>query len=249
MSVLLLILLFVAAVLYTAAGQAGASGYLAVMALVGTPQAVMKPTALSLNVLVATFGTWRLWRAGWTDWRGLWPWLLGSVPLSFLGGAIALPGIWYRLLLGPLLVFAGLRLWIAPAASDGMPRRPVLAGQVIGGGMIGLLSGLTGVGGGVLLGPLLLLLRWADPRHTAGLTTPFILVNSAAALAGGSAFLRHIPAEMPLYAVATMAGAALGTHLVIHRFSPDTLRRAMAVVLILGGCIVLLGAWNGGGNP
>lgn len=139
MSVLLLILLFVAAVLYTAAGQAGASGYLAVMALVGTPQAVMKPTALSLNVLVATFGTWRLWRAGWTDWRGLWPWLLGSVPLSFLGGAIALPGIWYRLLLGPLLVFAGLRLWIAPAASDGMPRRPVLAGQVIGGGMIGLL--------------------------------------------------------------------------------------------------------------
>jgi len=249
MSVLLLILLFAAAVLYTAAGQAGASGYLAVMALVGTPQVVMKPTALSLNVLVAAFGTWRLWRVGWTDWRALWPWLLGSVPLSFLGGAITLPGIWYRLLLGPLLVFAGLRLWATPTADASATRTPVLAGQVAGGGAIGLLSGLTGVGGGVLLGPLLLVLRWADPRHTAGLTTPFILVNSAAALAGASGFLPDVAADLPFYAAATLAGAALGTHLVIHRFSADTLRRAMAVVLILGGCIVLLGAWNGGGRP
>ncbi len=242
MAVTLLALLFAAAVLYTAAGQAGASGYLAVMALHGLDPATMRPTALTLNILVGSYATWRMGRAGWLDPRVLWGWLVGSVPLSFIGGLTVLPNAWYRGLLGGLLVLIGLRVWWdAGRARTGVPSgTPPRVVQWVGGAAIGLVSGLTGVGGGVLLGPLLLTMRWADPRRAAGLTTPFILVNSTAALAGAAMTMPALPAALPAYAAATLAGAVIGGHLAISRFSPATLQRMMAVVLLLGGVAALL---------
>lgn len=245
MSPTLLVLLCVASVVYAAAGQGGASGYIAVMGLYGVAPEVMRPTALCLNILVTGLGTWRLWRAGLGDWRGLWPFLLGSVPCSALGGAVVLPASSYRLVVGVVLIGAGLRLWRdagAPAGAEGASRHPSVALRAATGGGIGLVSGLTGIGGGIFLAPVLLILRWADARRTAALTAPFILVNSVAGLAGNWVSVESLPAALPAYAAVTLVGALVGSHLAIRFLSPAMLRRIMALVLLFGGAAVLLRA-------
>lgn len=241
MSLTLLALLFAAALLYAAAGQGGGSGYIAVMGLYGVAPEVMRPTALSLNVLVAGLATWRLWRAGWGGWPALWPFLVGSVPGAAAGGAMVLAADSYRLVVGTVLIAAGTWLWWdtgRPAA--GPMRHPPFGIRIGAGGAIGLLSGLTGIGGGVFLAPVLLLLRWADPRQTAALTAPFILLNSIAGLAGNGLSMAALPAALPVYAVVTLAGALVGTQLTIRVLSPLMLRRVMALVLLFGGAAVLL---------
>jgi uncharacterized membrane protein YfcA len=156
------------AALYTSVGHAGASAYLALMALFGVPPAEMRPTALVLNVLVATFASARYLRAGLFRWRVLWPALLGALPMAFLGGAIQLPGAVYRPLAGPVLLAAAARLLWSPGPLGNRAVRdpPVLPG-VLSGAAIGLLSGLTGTGGGIFLSPLLLFLGWCEARRGA----------------------------------------------------------------------------------
>ncbi|MGE4047000.1 MAG: sulfite exporter TauE/SafE family protein [Acetobacteraceae bacterium] len=237
-------LIFLTAAVYTAVGQAGASGYIAAMALFGVPADSMKPLALSLNVLVASYGTWRLGRAGWTAWPRLWPFLAGSVPLAFLGGLTPLPNGVYRMVVGAVLVFAGWRLFQRPgtasnaAAAGG--RTPPLSGAMLAGAGIGLLAGLTGIGGGIFLTPLLLFLGWAEPKQAAGLSAPFILVNSAAALAGNVLSLVRLPPETPVYAAAALAGAVLGTQVAVRTLSPLALRRILAVILLATGARMIL---------
>lgn len=245
MSPTLLVCLFVASVVYTAAGQGGASGYIAVMGLYGVAPEVMRPTALCLNILVTSIGTWRLWRAGLGDWRGLWPFLAGSVPCALLGGALVLPSSSYRLLVGLVLLGAGARLWWdagRPAEAERPLRTPSWAPRVATGGVIGLVSGLTGIGGGIFLAPVLLILRWADAPRTAAMTAPFILVNSVAGLAGNWVSMASLPAALPAYAAVTLLGALVGSHLAIRFLSPAMLRRVMALVLLFGGGAVLLRA-------
>lgn len=245
MSPTLLVCLFVASVVYTAAGQGGASGYIAVMGLYGVAPEVMRPTALCLNILVTTIGTWRLWRAGLGDWRGVWPFLAGSVPCALLGGALVLPPSSYRLLVGVVLLGAGVRLWWdagRPAGAEPASRTPSWAARAVVGGMIGLVSGLTGIGGGIFLAPVLLILRWADAPRTAARTAPFILVNSVAGLAGNWVSVASLPAALPAYAAVTLLGALVGSHLAIRFLSPAMLRRVMALVLLFGGGAVLLRA-------
>lgn len=245
MSPTLLVCLFVASVVYTAAGQGGASGYIAVMGLYGVAPEVMRPTALCLNILVTAIGTWRLWRAGLGDWRGLWPFLAGSVPCALLGGAMVLPSSFYRLLVGVVLLGAGVRLWWdagRPAGAERALETPSWAPRAVTGGMIGLVSGLTGIGGGIFLAPVLLILRWADAPRTAAMTAPFILVNSVAGLAGNWVSVASLPAALPAYAAVTLLGALVGSHLAIRVLSPAMLRRVMALVLLFGGGAVLLRA-------
>ncbi|MEQ1715823.1 MAG: sulfite exporter TauE/SafE family protein, partial [Hyphomicrobium sp.] len=189
---LLCALIFAAALLYTSVGHAGASGYIAAMAIMGLTPAVMKPTALALNILVATLASFRWTRNG-RDlaWKALLPLVAGSIPAAFIGGAFQLSDTTYRMLVGLVLLAAGLKFLVQPrtvtqAASDEPIRIPWLAGLVTG-VLVGLLSGLTGTGGGIFLTPLLLLLGWSAPRQASGLTAPFILVNSIAALAGNVA--------------------------------------------------------------
>src|SRR5215213_5580035 len=186
-AVILAALLFVTAVVYASVGQAGGSGYLAVMGLVGTAPEVMRPTALLLNLLVAGFATLRFQRAGQLAWSQLWPFLIGSIPLAIAGGALQVPGGIYNLLAGLVLVLAAVPLWrsrgrelvLNAARVRAIPRLPAVGS----GAVIGLLAGLTGIGGGIFLGPLLLFTGWADVRRMAGLSSAFILLNSAAALA------------------------------------------------------------------
>ena len=233
LSLLLAVAFFAAAVLYSSVGHAGASGYLAVMALAGMPVASMRPTALVLNLLVATIATVRFARAGLFSWSLFWPFALGSIPLAFVGGAISLPGHWYRTLVGIVLWVAAARLALnLPMTKAELPPKPVAIGCGAG---IGLLAGLTGTGGGIFLSPLLLVMGWAETRQTGGVAAAFILVNSAAGLAGSPGSLGHLPAELPFWAAAVVIGGLIGAELGSRRIGTPTFRRLLAAVLVVAG--------------
>lgn len=235
-SYLLAACLFLGAALYTSVGHAGASAYIAAMALFGTAPMTMRPTALVLNILAASLASFRYIRAGFFDWKSLWPVLLGAVPMAFLGGAITLPGHYYRPLVGLVLLFAAARLLFAPEgrADHALRPMPPVIG-VLAGMAIGLLAGLTGTGGGIFLSPLVLFMGWANARTTSGIAATFILCNSVAGLAGNYTSVQALPPELPLFAGAVLAGALLGTALGIHRFANRTILRALAVVLVIAG--------------
>jgi uncharacterized membrane protein YfcA len=232
-SLLLAAAFLIAAVLYSSVGHAGASGYLAVMAFAGMPAPMMRPTALVLNLLVASIATIRFARAGFFSWRLFWPFALGSIPLAFVGGAITLPGHWYRTLVGIVLWAAAARLLLNLAPAIVKPPAKLVA--VGCGAGVGLLAGLTGTGGGIFLSPLLLFMGWAETRQTGGVAAAFILVNSAAGLAGNPASLGHLPEQMPLWAAAAVAGGLIGAELGSRRIGTPTFRRLLAVVLIVAG--------------
>lgn len=246
----LLILLpafFLLAALYTSVGHAGASGYLAAMALVAVAPETMRPTALALNILVAAFTFWRFWKAGYFSWRALWPFLLGSVPLAALGGSLRLTTGLYYVLAGCALALSAFvlawRAWggAAPESPAEAARIP-LAPAIAFGAVIGLLSGLTGTGGGIFLSPIVLLAGWAGPRHTGGISAPFILANSAIALAAGTATWAALPTELPWLVVAVLAGAVTGTWFGITRLSTRWLLAAMALVLSIAAAKLILTA-------
>lgn len=231
-------LIFVAALLYSCVGHAGASGYLAVMALAGVAQPVLKSTALTLNIAVALIATVQFARAGAFKWNLFWPFALASVPAAFVGGHVQLPGALYRAILAFALLVAAVRLVVA------WPERPVRRLSVpialLCGGVIGLLSGMVGVGGGIFLSPLILLVGWADIRTTAGVSAAFILVNSVAGLAGDVRESGTIPSVAPLWAVAAVIGGSLGSYLGSRRLSLPALRRVLALVLVVAAAKLCL---------
>jgi uncharacterized protein len=233
-SALLAAAFLLAAILYASVGHAGASGYLAAMALFDTPAPVMRPTALVLNLLVASIAAVRFGRAGFFSWRLFWPFALGSVPFAFIGGGITLPGHWYRTLVGVVLWASAVRLWFDLRASHTI-RQPPLGPAILSGAGIGLLAGLTGTGGGIFLSPLLLFMGWAETKHTGGVSAVFILVNSAAGLAGNPASLENLPDQLPLWMAATAVGGLLGAELGARRIGTPTFRRLLGLVLVIAG--------------
>ena len=170
-----------AAALYASVGHAGASAYLAVMGLFEFAPAAMKPTALALNILVAAIATIRFYRAGLFTWSLYWPFAIVSIPAAFVGGATILPARWYKVAVGLVLLYAA--VWMFRSALGPItraPHPPPLWAALFAGITIGFLSGLTGVGGGIFLSPLLLYMGWSEVRATSGVAAPFILVNSIA---------------------------------------------------------------------
>jgi len=229
---LLAALVFAAALLYSMVGHGGASGYLAAMALLGLAPEVMKPTALVLNILVSAIGTVQFARAGRFSWRTFWPFAVAAVPLAFVGGALTLPAVLYRRVVGVVLVYAALRLWRRAGAGDGAATHPAPKAVAVPlGAAIGFLSGLTGVGGGIFLSPILVLARWADVRTTAGVSAVFILVNSIAGLLGRVTSVRALPPGLPVLALAAVSGGLIGSTLGSRRLPGPTLRRLLAAVL------------------
>lgn len=235
----------VAAALYASVGHAGGSAYLAVMALVGVAPATMRPTALALNILVATLVTLRFALAGQVRWRAVMPFVLGSVPAAFIGGTLTLPGELYRPLVGSVLLVAAAQLFrSARAAGAGEPAEPHISAlpALLAGAAIGLLAGLTGTGGGIFLTPLIVLAGWAAPRTAAGISGAFILANSMAGLTGNLASVGALPAELPIWLGAVAIGGLIGAELGARRLSTLNLRRALAVVLVIAGLkLILLG--------
>jgi uncharacterized protein len=236
--------MLVAAFLYASVGHGGASAYLAALAIAGVAPAEMRPIALQLNVLVSAIATVKFYRAGHFRWRLFWPFAVISVPAAYLGGAITLPGTTYKVLVGLVLLYAAWQLWWSARAGEEIrPAHEIpLALAMVIGGVLGVLSGLTGVGGGIFLSPLLLLLGWAGTKQTSAVAAPFILVNSLSALAAG--FVKN-PALPPDYAwllmAAVLVGGWTGAEYGSRRFSNPVIRRALALVLaIAGGKMVLV---------
>jgi uncharacterized membrane protein YfcA len=234
-------LIFIAALLYSSVGHGGASGYLAAMALFNLAPEVMKPTALVLNLFVAGVGTIRYARAGCFSWKIFWPFAVLSIPCAFLGGTRKLPEATYKIILGLVLLFAAWRLAHRQSAHAELAPKPVDLPAALGWGAgIGLLSGLTGVGGGIFLSPLLLLLGWATIRQTAGVSSAFILVNSVAGLLGHWQSVRALPQQIIWWAPSALLGGLVGAELGSRRFTPLVMRRMLAAVLVVAGVKMLL---------
>jgi uncharacterized protein len=235
-------LIFLAAGLYSSVGHAGASGYIAAMALFGLAPTVMKPTALALNILVASLATYRWNGAGLVNWRALLPLAVTSVPSAFIGGAIQLPSTWYRVLVGIVLLVAGIKLLHEPRTVGATTRTSSVPwrGGLVTGAVVGILSGLTGTGGGIFLSPLLLMLGWAGARQGAGITAPFILINSGAGLAGNFVAVRSLPPELPYFVIAAVLGALIGLQVGLKWASSVTLQRLLGLVLIIAAAKFLL---------
>jgi uncharacterized protein len=234
--------MLVAAFAYASVGHGGASAYIAAMALAGIAPAEMRPIALSLNLLVSAMATYKFKRAGYFRWRLFWPFAVVSVPLAFVGGAITLPGHWYKILVGVVLIYAAWQLWRSARAGEELRevREPPLGLAMAVGALLGFLSGLTGVGGGIFLSPLLLLTGWAGTKQTSAVAAPFILVNSIAGLAGGfTVQAASLPAQIWVLAVAVLIGGWLGAEYGSRRFTNPFIRRLLAVVLAVAGAKML----------
>lgn len=228
--------LFGGAVLYTSVGHAGASAYIAMMALFGVPPTVMRPTALALNIMVSGLTSARFVGAGLFRWRALWPFAVTAIPMAWLGGTIHVPGDLYRPMVGIVLLLAAARLLLSRKGGEEQDwADPPVWAALLCGGMIGLLSGLTGTGGGIFLSPILLFFRWSAVRTASGVASVFILFNSLAGLAGNWASVGQLPAALPLYAGAVLAGALLGSTLGIRMFSTAILLKALGLVLVIAG--------------
>lgn len=222
------------AFLYSSVGHAGASGYIAVMSLAGLAPATIKPTALTLNILVASIGCWQFWRAGHFSWPLFWPFALLAVPLAFAGGYLNLPTALFKTLLGVILLYSAAHFLLRPPAET-EPKPPRRRTAVAAGGGIGFLSGLTGTGGGIFLTPLMLFLHWARARNAAAVSAAFILVNSVAGLLGNLSSTRQFPSFALVLVLAALIGGSLGSYLGSRRFDPAIIKRLLAVVLLIAG--------------
>lgn len=242
-AVLLPALIFVAAALYASVGHAGASGYLAAMALFGVVPAEMKPAALVLNILVATIASWKFWRAGAFSWRLFWPVALASIPMAYLGGQFSLPGHFYKPLVGAVLLYAAWRFYRGNdfSARDTVP--PPYALAMLAGAGMGFLSGLTGVGGGIFLSPLFLFFGWGRIREVSGVAAVFILVNSAAGLLGAMTKGITLPPHLPYWAVAAVAGGYMGAEFGSKRLPGSKMQKLLALVLVIAGVKMIATAW------
>jgi uncharacterized membrane protein YfcA len=239
-------LFLVAAALYASVGHAGASAYLAAMALLGVVPEVARPTALALNICVASFVTIRFWRAGLLQPKALLPLVITSIPLAFIGGAIHYPASLYKPMLGVVLLVASAGFIrtarkAADEQSDKQPTIPLLPALALG-GTIGLLSGLTGTGGGIFLSPVLIVAGWTTTRQASGIASGFILVNSISGLLGNISAVGGVPASLPLWIGAVLVGAVIGAEIGSRRASPPQLRYLLGAVLALAGLkLIFLG--------
>lgn len=223
------------AILYSSVGHGGASGYIAILALFSLEPAAFKPTALVLNILVSAIATVYFSRAGHFSWRLFWPFAATSIPFSFLGGYLRLPTHVYQQIVGILLLASACRLFPRKDPETAEELRPSIAAALIIGATLGFLSGLTGVGGGIFLSPLLLLLGWARVKEVSAVAALFILVNSIAGLLGHIGSLQTVPRYVPMLAVAALAGGMTGSFFGSCRIPASGTVRALSVVLIIAG--------------
>jgi len=229
----LLAAIFITATFYAAVGHGGASGYLAILALWGLSAEQMKPAVLYMNVFVTLLVFVRLYRQGYFDLRLFLPFILPSLPLAWLGGGWVLQPAQYRALVGGALLLAAL-LMLRSNTERADVQRPVWWVAVPVGGILGLFSGLTGVGGGIYLSPLLLLMHWTTLRGSAALAAAFILLNSIAALLGlYGAGTVNLPAGLWAYILAALAGGWLGSQLTRKWLSAIILKKILGLILML----------------
>lgn len=237
-------LFFAASILYSSVGHGGASGYLAAMGLIGIAPAVMRPTALVMNIAVASISLYKFSRASGFHWRLFWPFAVTAVPMAFVGGRIQLPILWFGVLVGSVLLFSAIWLFIETLNAGKKARTikgpPPIALAVVLGAAIGLLSGLTGVGGGIFLSPLLVLSGWATVRDSAAPTAAFVLVNSISGLLGLLSRQPALPEALPYWVAAVIVGGLIGATYGSRRLGNNAMRQALAAVLVIAGAKMIL---------
>ncbi len=227
--------LLLGAVLYTSVGHAGSSAYIAVMTLFNLPSTVIRPTALTLNIAVSAYASWRYIRNKFFD-KKLFLFLsLGAIPAAFIGGHINLPSEIYKPIVGVLLIVSGLRFIFLAATRDRELKAVNYPLAIAMGIAIGFLSGITGTGGGIFLSPLIIWLGWNHVKQASGTVAAFIFVNSVAGLLGNYRSTSELPDTLPLFLGAVIIGALVGTRLGISRFTSVGVKRALGLVLIIAG--------------
>lgn len=239
--IILTLVIFLAAVLYSSVGHGGASAYLAAMALFGISPAIMKPTALILNILVAGIGTFTYCRAKAFSWSVFWPFTLGSIPLAYLASRLNVSHLIYNIILGVILVFTGCWILFKKSKSSTTVRKGSCLKQIIIGAAIGFLAGLTGIGGGVLLSPLLILTKWADTKKTSGVAAAFIFVNSIAGIIGHLSVFRFPPGFIWLFVVAAVTGGTIGSTIGAKHLKSTVIQKVLGVIMLIAGVHILVG--------
>jgi uncharacterized membrane protein YfcA len=237
---LLAICILAIAVLYSCVGHGGASGYIAILALFSLAPEAFKPTALVLNILVSAVATFSFARAGYFSWHLFWPFAATSIPFSFLGGYLRLPAPVYQPLVGVVLLASAFVLFSKKDREAAEVLRPSTTVALFVGGALGFLSGVTGVGGGIFLSPLLLLLKWARVKEVSAVAALFILVNSIAGLLGHIHSVQTIPRYVPVLAVAALCGGITGSYFGSRRIPVSGIIKALTLVLIIAGVKLLL---------
>jgi uncharacterized membrane protein YfcA len=229
----------VVALLYASVGQAGGTGYVAVMGVLGLAPDVIKPTALALNILVAAIGCRRFYRTGLLTWRTCYPFAVLGAPFSLLGGATNLPAAVYQPVVGALLLIAALQMLCSARGVAEADRKasapPPFVPSLLVGGAIGCMSGITGVGGGIFLAPLVLALGWVATRQSAAVSAAFNLLNSAMAMAGVWATMPALPSDLPVWLIAVGLGGFVGSLLGAWHLPPKAMRLLLGALLLVAG--------------
>lgn len=227
------LLLFFVAFLYASVGHGGASGYLALMAIFNVAPTVMKPTALLLNLFVAGVSFYQYYKAGYFNKRLFIPFAFASIPLAFVGGLVTIDALIYKKLLGLLLLIPILRFTVFQFLPSKSLKPNNIPLSLLIGGIIGLLSGMLGIGGGILLSPVIILLSWGGQKEAAAVSALFILVNSLSGLAGQMSKGIHFTPEMAVYVTVAFTGGIAGGYLGAKKFSTPIIRNTLACVLTI----------------
>ncbi len=223
------------AVLYSCVGHGGASGYIAVMMFFGLMPVVIKPTALILNILVSSIAAFQFYKAGYFRWSLFWPFACTSIPFAYIGGHLTLPVEAYRIAIGITLLFSAMRLLIRAPLQKNEIRYPSTVVSLSVGAILGLISGLIGVGGGIFLSPLLILMGWAGIKETAAVAAVFVLVNSASGLLGHMNAAQNVPPIALVIAGAAACGGITGSYFGSRRLPLLAIQRALSMVLVIAG--------------
>jgi len=241
---ILLAAVFTVAFFYSSVGHGGATGYLAALALIGIAPASAKVAVLIANIFVAGIAFWRFFQAGHFDWKIFLSFALASIPFAYLGSKIHVSPQTYKIVLGAVLSVAGLILLFRSRwqTDDVAVRKCFLPVALLVGAVLGFLAGLTGIGGGVFLSPLLYLFRWVKPKTTGGVAAGFIVVNSISGLAGAGWHAVAHAGPLLWLTLPAVIGALLGTHFGARRWSSVTFSRVLAGVLIFAGGKLLMEA-------
>ena len=240
MSISFFILLFIVALLYASVGHGGASGYLALMAIYGFAPEVMKPSALMLNLFVSLTSFIMFYKGGHFKWKLFLPFALASIPFSFLGGTITLDAAIYKKVLGVLLLFPVARFFFYPNTDDADLKSSNFVISLLIGAIIGFLSGLIGIGGGIILSPVLLLLNWTNQKQTAAISALFIFVNSIAGLAGQLSKGIHIDNTVFGFIAIAFIGGLGGAWLGSLKLNQTYLKYTLAIVLLMASVKLIL---------
>lgn len=234
------LLLFFVAFMYSSVGHGGASGYLALMAFFSFAPVTIRPTALLLNIFVSLTSFIQYYRGKHFKWKLFYPFAIASVPAAFIGGLVTINPKWYKIILGILLLFSVIRLLGIKTDENKPHKKQSLLLSLLIGALIGLLSGMIGIGGGIILSPVILLLQWGNMKQTAAVSALFILVNSLAGMAGLFTKQFHFDSSMLTMIVIAFVGGLLGSYLGALKINNTMLKKVLAIVLLMASVKLLL---------